>query len=84
LDFAEQGEFGTPGAWLAASAGWNGGSLAPRGYDPIPPPDHLPAEAAVAALRLAASQGPDYAGLMSAFVLRALQIFAPPMKGARA
>jgi hypothetical protein len=84
LDFAEQGEFGTPGAWLAASAGWNGGSLAPRGYDPIPPPDHLPAEAAVAALRLAASQGPDYAGLMNAFVLRALQIFAPPMKGARA
>ena len=48
------------------------------------PPDHLPAEAAVAALRLAASQGPDYAGLMNAFVLRALQIFAPPMKGARA
>jgi hypothetical protein len=84
LDFAEQGEFGTPGAWLAASAGWNGGSLAPRGYDPIPPPDHLPAEAAVAALRLAASQGPDYAGLMNAFVLRALQIFAPSIKGARA
>jgi hypothetical protein len=81
LDFAQQGEFGTPGAWLAASAGWNGGSLAPRGYDPIPPPDHLPAEAAVAALRLAASQGPDYAGLMSAFVLRALQIFAPASRG---
>ena len=84
LDFAEQGEFGTPGAWLAASAGWNGGSLAPRGHDPIPPPDHLPAEAAVAALRLAASQGPDYAGLMNAFVLRALQIFGPSTKGARA
>jgi hypothetical protein len=84
LDFAEQGEFGTPGAWLAASAGWNGGSLAPRGYDPIPPPEHLPAEAAVAALRLAASQGPDYVGLMSAFVVRALQIFAPAVKGAQA
>lgn len=84
LDFAEQGEFNTPGAWLAASAGWSGGSLAPRGYDPIPPPDHLPAEAAVAALRLAASQGPDYAGLTNAFVIRALQIFAPSsQKGAR-
>jgi hypothetical protein len=83
LDFAEQGEFGTPGAWLAASAGWNGGSLAPRGYDPIPPPEHLPAEAAVAALRLAASQGPDYVGLLNAFVRRALQIFGPSMKGAR-
>jgi len=55
LDFAELGEFASPGAWLAASAGWNGGSLLPRGYDPIPPPDHLPAEAAVAALRLAAT-----------------------------
>jgi hypothetical protein len=81
LDFAEAGEFGSPGAWLAASAGWNGGSLLPRGYDAVPPPDHLPAEAAVAALRLAASQGPDYAGLINAFILRALQIFAP---GARA
>jgi hypothetical protein len=77
LDFAEQGEFGSPGAWLAASAGWNGGSLLPRGYDPIPPPEHLPAEAAVAALRLAASKGPDYAGALSAFILRALQIFGP-------
>jgi hypothetical protein len=77
LDFAEQGEFASPGAWLAASAGWNGGSLLPRGYDPIPPPDHLPAEAAVAALRLAASAAPDYAGAMSAFIGRALQIFGP-------
>ena len=84
LEFAAAGEFATPGAWLAASAGWNGGSLLPRGYDPIPPPDHLPAEAAVAALRLAASQGPDYAGLVNAFVLRALQIFAPAPQGARA
>lgn len=84
LDFAEAGEFGSPGAWLAASAGWNGGSLLPRGYDPIPPPDHLPAEAAVAALRLAASEGPDYAGLVNAFVLRALQIFAPAPPGVRA
>jgi hypothetical protein len=84
LEFAEAGEFGTPGAWLAASAGWNGGSLLPRGYDPISPPDHLPAEAAVAALRLAASDGPDYAGLVNAFVSRALQIFAPAPPGARA
>ena len=75
LDFAEQGQFGTPGVWIAASAGWNGGSLLPRGYDPIPPPDHLPAEAAVAALRLAASQGQNYAGAIEGFIARALQIF---------
>ena len=77
LDFAEAGEFSSAGAWLAASAGWNGGSLMPRGYDVVPPPDHLPAEAAVAALRLAASQGPDYAATMNGFVARALQISSP-------
>jgi hypothetical protein len=77
LDFAEAGEFASPGAWIAASAGWNGGSLLPRGYDAVPPPDHLPAEAAVAALRLAASSGPDYAGAIRGFVARALQISGP-------
>lgn len=82
-EFAELGELRSPGAWLAASAGWNGGSLTPRGYDPIPPPDHLPAEAAVAALRLAASRGADYAGAIQGFITRALQIFGPPLKEAR-
>jgi len=75
MEFAELGQFGTPGVWIAASAGWSGGSLLPRGYDPIPPPDHLPAEAAVAALRLAACQEADYAELISAFIARALKIF---------
>jgi hypothetical protein len=75
LEFAEHGEFGSPGAWIAASAGWNGGSLLPRGYDPVPPPDHLPATAAVAALRLAAARRPDYAAAIGGFVTRALQIF---------
>ncbi len=82
MDFAEQGQFGTPGVWIAASAGWNGGSLLPRGYDPIPPPDHLPAEAVVAALRLAASQGPDYAGSINGFIARALKIFGAPVQAA--
>jgi len=83
LDFAEAGEFSTPGAWIAACAGWSDGSLLPRGYDPVPPPDHLPAEAAVAALRLAASQSSDYAGAMNGFITRALQIFGPPLQEAR-
>ena len=77
LDFAERGEFGSPGAWIAASAGWSDGSLLPRGYDVIAPPDHLPAEAAVAALRLAASRGPDFAATINGFVARALKLFAP-------
>ena len=83
LDFAEGGEFSTPGAWIAASAGWSDGSLLPRGYDPIPPPDHLPAEAAVAALRLAASQSSDYAGAINGYITRALQIFGPSLQEAR-
>lgn len=83
LDFAEAGQFSSPGAWIAASAGWSDGSLLPRGYDPIPPPDHLPAEAAVAALRLAASQSSDYSGSINGFITRALQIFGPPLQEAR-
>ena len=83
LDFAEAGEFNSPGAWIAASAGWSDGSLLPRGYDPIPPPDHLPAEAAVAALRLTASQGSDYIGAINGFITRALQIFGPALQEAR-
>ena len=77
MEFAERGEFGSPGAWIAASAGWSGGSLLPRGYDPVAPPEHLPAEAVVAALRLTASQGPDYRGTVSWFIDRALKIFGP-------
>jgi len=81
-EFAEAGELASPGAWVAASAGWNGGSLAPRGYDAILPPDDLPAEAAVAALRLAASHSSDYAGAINAFITRAVQIFGPPLQAA--
>jgi hypothetical protein len=84
LEFAERGEFGSPGAWIAASAGWSGGSLLPRGYDPVPPPEHLPAEAAVAALRLSASQGQDYKGTVGWFIDRALKIFAPAATRAHA
>ncbi len=75
FEFAERDELSSPGAWIAASAGWSGGSLLPRGYDPIPPPDHLPAEAAVAALRLMAARNADYATVINGFVSRALQLF---------
>jgi hypothetical protein len=84
MEFAERGEFGSPGAWIAASAGWTGGSLLPRGYDPVPPPEHLPAEAAVAALRLSASQGPDYRGTIAWFIDRAVKIFGPAAARAHA
>jgi hypothetical protein len=82
MDYAERGAFGSPGAWIAACAGWCGGSLLPKGYDVVAPPDHLPAEAAVAALRLTASRSADYAGLSNGFVNRALQVFGMPAKTA--
>jgi hypothetical protein len=75
IEFAERGDFGSPGAWIAASAGWSGGSLLPRGYDTIAPPDHLPAEAAVAALRFAAARRDDCNHVLAGFVKRALEIF---------
>jgi hypothetical protein len=35
----------TPGAWLALGAGWSGGSMAPPGMAPVPPPPFLTARA---------------------------------------
>lgn len=82
FEFAERDELASPGAWIAASAGWSGGSLAPRGYDPITPPDHLPAEAAVAALRFIAARNADYATAINGFIARALQLFGSASTGA--
>lgn len=82
LDFAERGGFSSVGTWVAASAGWCGGSLTPKGYDVIPPPDHLPSEAAVAALRLTAARSADYVATSTGFVARALQIFGTTVKAA--
>jgi hypothetical protein len=39
--------------WLAKAAGWSGGSIAPPGLAPVPPPPHLTAKAALAAIVLA-------------------------------
>jgi hypothetical protein len=35
----------TPGAWIALAAGWSGGSMAPPGMAPVPPPPFLTARA---------------------------------------
>lgn len=56
FDFATAGGYGSLGAWIAASAGWAGGSLAPAAQaTPVPPADHLTARAAVAAINLLAA-----------------------------
>lgn len=56
--FADAGGYRSIGTWLAASAGWSGGSLAPAELDCVPPPDHLSAVAALAALNMAAAKVP--------------------------
>ncbi|MFM0501524.1 DUF6931 family protein [Paraburkholderia caffeinilytica] len=48
--FADAHRYRTIGAWAAAAAGWTGGNLNPRYERPTPPPEHLTAIAAMAAL----------------------------------
>jgi hypothetical protein len=47
---AEAANFATPSAWVAAAAGWSGGSLAPRGYAVVAPAPQLTADACFAAV----------------------------------
>jgi hypothetical protein len=55
FEFANAGGYRTIGAWLAAAAGWSGGSLAPASQEtPVPPAEHLTACAVVAAINLMA------------------------------
>ena len=60
FEFANAGGYRTIGAWLAASAGWSGGSLAPASQQtPVPPEEHLTACAVVAAVNLMAGLEPE-------------------------
>ena len=67
LDFAEYGNFNGVGAWIAAAAGWTGGSIAPLGYTPVPPGKHLAADAVATALVYLASQRPEELAEREAF-----------------
>jgi hypothetical protein len=56
FEFADAGGYKSTGAWLAAAAGWSGGSLAPASQEtPVPPPDHLTACAGVAGINMLAA-----------------------------
>lgn len=77
-DLAERLDYDTPGAWLAAAAGWSGGSLAPAELPEVAPPPTLCGEAVAAALKLAAAADAGrYRERLREFVSRALQAFAP-------
>ena len=76
FEFSNAGGYKTLGTWLAATAGWSGGSLAPAAQDtPVPPADHLTACAVVAATNLMAALVPDQFALRRrAFIRRAMTL----------
>lgn len=77
-EFASADGYRTLGGWLAAAAGWSGGSLAPAAQDtPVPPPPFLTARAATAAINLLAAIEPDRLDIRRiAFAHRALVLLA--------
>ncbi len=54
LNSAETADSTLPACWLARAAGWSGGSLGPPDAPPVPPDEHLTAQALTGALLLAA------------------------------
>ena len=74
FEFASAGGYKTLGAWIAATAGWAGGSMGPADLkDVIPPPEHLTAVAACAAINmLALLDKGNFEERRLAFIKRAL------------
>lgn len=76
FEFANAGGYRTIGTWLAAAAGWSGGSLAPASQEtPVPPAEHLTACAVVAAINLMAGLEPArFEQRRSEFMARAVNL----------
>ncbi|HEY0198076.1 MAG TPA: hypothetical protein VGC19_05970 [Rhodanobacter sp.] len=76
FEFANAGGYKSIGAWLAAAAGWSGGSLAPPAQErPVPPAEHLTACATVAAVNLMAALVIDqFEARRLAFIERAMSL----------
>lgn len=73
FEFANAGDYETLGAWIAATAGWAGGSLAPVDQVVVAPAEHLAAVAAVAAINMLADLDEDnFDERRLAFIKRAL------------
>lgn len=80
--FASLHRYRTIGAWAAASAGWTGGNLNPRYEQPTPPPAHLTAIAAMAAVTCMAGLIPAQLEMRrTAFVRDALGLICIPDSG---
>jgi hypothetical protein len=76
FEFANAGGYRSIGAWLAACAGWSGGSLAPATQQtPVPPAEHLTACAVEAAINLMAGLDPErFAQRRAGFRARAMRL----------
>lgn len=76
FEFANAGGYKSLGAWIAAAAGWSGGSLAPAAQEtPVPPAEHLTARATVAAINLmAALDASQFEVRRVAFIERAMSL----------
>ncbi len=80
FEFANAGEYESLGAWIAASAGWADGSLAPAKQEiPVPPAEHLTAVAVVAAINmLAALVAEQFSVRRIEFIKRAMDLLGQP------
>ncbi|MGF6936698.1 hypothetical protein OKW41_005860 [Paraburkholderia sp. UCT70] len=79
LAFAKTHRYQTIGAWTAAAAGWSGGNLNPEHERPTPPPEHLTAIAATAAVNYMAALVPArFDARRAAFVRDALGLLSVP------
>jgi hypothetical protein len=77
--FAKTHRYKTIGAWTAAAAGWSGGDLNPQHEQPTPPPEHLSALAAMAAVTyMAALVADQFAARCAGFVHDALGLLGMP------
>lgn len=83
FEFANRGGYRSCGTWIAASAGWSGGSLAPSAQTmPVPPPDQLTAKAVVAAINLlAAMVEPEFDARRRTFITQALALLGEAPAG---
>jgi len=78
VELADRLALRTSAAWLAAAAGWSGGSMLPAGQPEVPPPPTLSGDAVRSAVLLAAAEDPDnFEFRLSEFVGRALATFGP-------
>lgn len=76
LDAAMEAPVKSPGVWIAMGAGWSGGSMVPKDYQPVAPPPFLTARAVNGGILsiLALTDRKQRPARLTEFVQMALQI----------